>query len=472
MKSSIHLNIIAFLSLAALGAGVVFVSSEKNDYSTTITFNNVTLSAEVVDTPTLRTKGLSGRAGLETNKSMLFVFEKEGYYGFWMKDMFFPIDIFWIKNGRVVDLEENVPVPTSSQYYNKKLSVYIPDMPARFVLETRAGFAKKNNITIGDKVTISFANGIVIKAEDDFKEAQIIEKKEEYVKGSEYFIKNLRLMPLEGNNFKIEKLIVSNSAYKSYLISYTSDGLKISGVMNIPEETMPASGFPVLILNHGLIHQSVYYPGRGSRREKDFFSRNGYITIHPDYRGLGESDPNPEERHDFYVGYSRDVMNVLDAIKKSNLRFFDLNRIGMWGHSMGGGMAARVMVLRPEIKAYVLFAPISADAEENFYELPQRELDWLVKTYGTGTTTRELYKKMSPIVYFSDVLSPVQLHHGTVDLDVPIKFSEDMYNTLKSYKKKAEFFVYPGEPHEFIADWQLAANRALQFFDLYVKGAR
>ena len=145
----------------------------------------------------------------------------------------------------------------------------------------------------------------------------------------------------------------------------------------------------------------------------------------------------------------------------------DGHRIGMWGHSMGGGIAARIMALRSDVKAFVLFAPISADVEDNFFELTPEEIQWIHDTYGHAGDP--VYRKMSPIEYFADVSAPVQIHHGDGDTAVPLLFSQKMYDALKQNGKKAEFFIYPGEKHEFINDWQLAADRALQFFDHYVK---
>ena len=263
-----------------------------------------------------------------------------------------------------------------------------------------------------------------------------------------------------------EKLEIK-SGYDKFVISYTFGDLTISGVMNVPKGVPPQSGFPVLILNHGLIPPSIYTTGRGSKREQDFFASHGYVTIHADYRGLASSSPDIAAHHDFYVGYSQDVMALLDAIERNPLPFMDTTRIGMWGHSMGGGITSRVMVLRPEVKAFVLFAPISTDVEDNFYELSAEEIQWLHDTYGARGDP--IYRNMSPIEYFGDVAAPVQIHVGTADTAVPPLFSENIYQALKREGKSVEYFIYPGQKHEFINDWPLAAARALQFFDHYVK---
>jgi len=247
-------------------------------------------------------------------------------------------------------------------------------------------------------------------------------------------------------------------------------------------------------LNHGLIYPGIYFSGRGSKREQDFFARRGYVTIHPDYRGYSSLTPlaadaspdapqiaaiawpwygaNPAfpEHHDFYEGYAKDVLALMDALKKQKPAIIDTARIGMWGHSMGGGIAARVMVRTHDVRAYVLFAPISADAEDNFYELTANETEWLRETYGGAGDPA--YRRMSPIAYFGDVGAPVQLHHGLADTEVPPAFSRKMFAALTQNNKKAELFTYPGEQHEFAGAWPLAAGRALQFFDQYVKNAR
>lgn len=457
--------IIAALGLLGLAIGALFSFPIVQKNFVTIEINGASLIAQVAADRAARIRGLSGREGLAGNEAVLFLFDSPDRYGLWMKEMKFPIDIFWIRNSTVIDMEEHVPPPLPGMS-EASLPIYLPEAPADMALETRAEFAKDHKVRIGDKVRIRGRRGIAW-ASSTFDSMRGDASPS---RGGEYFIENLRAHPPHGSDFKINKVLATTDDYAKFAIAYRSDKLMITGVMNVPFGPIPPNGFPMLILNHGLIHPSIYFSGRGSKREQDFFTRHGYVTIHPDYRGLASSSPNTVAHHDFYEGYAADVLALIDALEKKKPSLIDLDRIGMWGHSMGGGIAARIMVRDRDVRAYVLFAPISADAEDNFYELTDAEIRRLRKAYGDAGD--EAYRKISPITYFNDVSAPVQIHHGLADKDVPIAFSQKIFSALTAGGKKAELYTYPGEKHEFIKAWSLAAGRALQFFDRYVKNAR
>src|SRR3989344_5288383 len=76
----------------------VFSASSENlkTKKLSISFGGVSLVTDVADTPELRQLGLSGKKSLEKDSGMLFVFDTTGIYGFWMKEMAFPIDVIWI----------------------------------------------------------------------------------------------------------------------------------------------------------------------------------------------------------------------------------------------------------------------------------------------------------------------------------------------------------------------------------------
>lgn len=97
-----------------------------------------------------RVRGLSGVESLVGNEGMLFVFEEAGYYGIWMKDMKFPLDIAWLDTEkRIVHIEHGVSPETYPKVFNaSKASMY--------VIETNAGFFEKAKIKIGAQASFDF----------------------------------------------------------------------------------------------------------------------------------------------------------------------------------------------------------------------------------------------------------------------------------------------------------------------------
>ena len=149
-------EIIWIIVIIALIFGFSFLiknqeKGQKNDIETpkTMKIGGIVLNIKVVVTNAEREKGLSGKEGLAENEGMLFVFEKEGYYGIWMKDMNFPIDITWLdKDKKIIHIEKNVgPETYPKVFYALKENNPILNL---YVLETEAGFFEKFKIKIGD----------------------------------------------------------------------------------------------------------------------------------------------------------------------------------------------------------------------------------------------------------------------------------------------------------------------------------
>ena len=110
-----------------------------------------TLDTEVAKSDAKRNVGLGGKSGLSDNQGMLFVFNGYGKYAIWNKDMFFPIDVLWIKDGKIIDIYENMAATSA----DSKNIIVAPKQDANFVLEANAGFVKERGIKIGDKVAFS-----------------------------------------------------------------------------------------------------------------------------------------------------------------------------------------------------------------------------------------------------------------------------------------------------------------------------
>ena len=140
--------VVVLISLIAPHNSVPNTSATPESSLRTIRLAGQELRVSVVRTPEESAKGLSGRTGLGTGEGMLFVFDTEAIYRFWMKDMLFSIDILWLSGtGEVVYIQENASPETYP-------AVFTPHAPARYVLELPAGFVKDYTVAIGDIVRL------------------------------------------------------------------------------------------------------------------------------------------------------------------------------------------------------------------------------------------------------------------------------------------------------------------------------
>jgi dipeptidyl aminopeptidase/acylaminoacyl peptidase len=177
------------------------------------------------------------------------------------------------------------------------------------------------------------------------------------------------------------------------------------------------------------------------------------------------------------------VLNAVAAMK--NYPDADPNRIGMWGHSMGGYITLRAMVVDPDIRAGVIWAGVVADYPDLLTKwrrpnnLPAPALSqarrWRVllqEKYGTPEENPAFYASISANSYLADLSGPLQLHHGTADASVPYEFSATLAEQLKAAGQTYEFYTYARDDHNISQGFNEAMARSLAFFDRYVKNRR
>ena len=142
---SAGLLLAALVALAGLAgqAGGQEVSEHGNPW-VTVTIGKVTVQAEAVLTPERLYLGLSNRTELPEGRGMLFFMPAQEVQTFCMRGMRIPLDLIWIRDGRVAGLSRNVP-PT----FPGNLSS--PE-PVSHVLEVPGGFADRHGIKAGDRV--------------------------------------------------------------------------------------------------------------------------------------------------------------------------------------------------------------------------------------------------------------------------------------------------------------------------------
>lgn len=110
---------------------------------------NISITAELAVTDEERQQGLMFRDRLNPDQGMLFVFEEEGFYSFWMKNMKFPIDILWLDGEKkIVHIESGVP-PCLAE----PCPSYGPKFPSLYVFEIISGGVEKYKLKMFDRIT-------------------------------------------------------------------------------------------------------------------------------------------------------------------------------------------------------------------------------------------------------------------------------------------------------------------------------
>jgi dipeptidyl aminopeptidase/acylaminoacyl peptidase len=274
----------------------------------------------------------------------------------------------------------------------------------------------------------------------------------------------------DGRGFTVGRVIRKNSAYTRYFITYRSGDFRISGIMNVPTGKGP---FPVLIFNHGHIEPSAYRNGQGLGREQDYLSRRGYAIVHTDYRNHAQSDDDPTNELKLRVGYTEDVVNAVLAIRAAKLPYIDLDRIGMLGRSMGGGITYNALVVAPDlVKAAVVYAPVSSDYVDNFNKWVRRGRPVatdIMRAYGSPEQNPAFWRNISAVNFFDRIAVPLQIHHGTDDQTCPIAWTYKTVAALNQAGKSVKLETYRGEHHEFIPQWLESIQRTRAFFDAQLK---
>lgn len=299
-----------------------------------------------------------------------------------------------------------------------------------------------------------------------------------------YTIAGLRTRDYPGGTIAVGELLQQNAAFRRYAISYPSDGLRITGQMHVPVGEGP---FPAIVLLHGYAPRAGYQTGWGTEQAGAYFAGQGFLAIAPDLRSWGGSDSGPSL---FHTGLVVDVINLISSLP--SLAQADATRVGLWGHSMGGGLATKVLAVDERVGAAVLYAPNSADdadligrwgpgclpgqSEEagdhcNPAEVLPPDLDPdLLAAYFAAAADPVALRRVAPLYHLEGLAAPVQVHIGTGDgaalEQTPPEWSEKLAGRLQAQGRAVEYFTYPGEVHFFQgAAWEDLMARGLALFE-------
>ena len=271
-------------------------------------------------------------------------------------------------------------------------------------------------------------------------------------------IQALRSRSYPGSALSVVRTLPAGVNYSRQVVSYQSDGLKIFALLTVPRGASPAGGWPGIVFNHGYIPPAEYRTTERYVAYQDAFARAGFVTLKSDYRGHGDSGGTALGGYDD-PGYTVDVLNAAASLKRD--RRVNAERLGLWGHSMGGQLSLRAMLVDPSLKAASLWAGVVAgyDVLATDWNLPpgkRRTLDALNRRY---------LRALSPNAFLRELRGrPIQLHHGTADEEVPYSFQKALADDLRAAGQPALAYRYAGDNHNLSRNLGTALNRSVAFF--------
>ena len=290
---------------------------------------------------------------------------------------------------------------------------------------------------------------IVSKITSPLDSPQPVEKEKPLEK---YSFENLKKRGGKESDIKLET---------DNLFSYTSEGRKITGLVNIPQGL---GNFPVIIMLRGYVDQEIYQTGMGTQKASEFFSQHGFLTLAPDFLGYGESDMPPHNVWEERFLKSVAVLDLIASVK--SLPQADPTKICLWGHSNGGMIALSVLEISQSIYPTTLWAPVS-----QFF--PYDILYYIDEFEDKGQALRQSLagfeedydvNKYSFDEHLDWIQAPILIHQGTEDESVPVKWSVNLTERLKKLEKEVDYYLYPGADHNLKGAWQTVVQRDLQFF--------
>ena len=277
------------------------------------------------------------------------------------------------------------------------------------------------------------------------------------------------------------KNYANNGSFTSYLTSYTSDGLKINGLLTKPTGQMPEGGWPAIVFVHGYIPPNQYQTTEKYVDYVNFLARNGYVVFKIDLRGHGNSEGEPGGGY-YSSDYISDTLNAYNALQKSD--FVNPQKIGLWGHSMAGNVVFRSVAAKPDIPVAVIwggagftyldlleyritdasYRPQPTDSER------QRKRARLREIYGDADPNNWFWKLVIPTNYLKDIKTAIQLDHAIDDNTVNVEYSRNLNKILDETSIPHEYHEYPNGDHNITnPSFTLAMQNTVNFFNKYLK---
>ncbi|MFN8484293.1 MAG: alpha/beta fold hydrolase [Anaerolineae bacterium] len=323
--------------------------------------------------------------------------------------------------------------------------------------------------------------------------------------GKSLSIAGLRDRPYGARLSLVKALHVQGKPFRSFVLTYMSDGLKVFARLNVPRAEPPAAGFPVIVFAHGFSPQPLdpdYFQRPYYERWTDAYAEAGFVVIAPGYRGHGivngETADGAEVReryaelHLTSPFYAIDVLNLVASLptlaeidwgdcgpSAPPQPLVDERTLYLVAHSMGGDVALIVLTVTKRVQAASIWAGVCADIRDvtRFYAAHEGS-----RTPAAPTVEAKLAAIASTVAaepfcvadaaalngYYSlaDLSTPLVIHQGTRDPAIPTEWCLNLHAELARLGKTSRLYLYEGNDHELSLNdaHETAVQRDIAFF--------
>ncbi len=195
---------------------------------------------------------------------------------------------------------------------------------------------------------------------------------------------------------------------------HRSGGRRLRSALLLPGGQEPDGPLPVLLNPYGGPHGQRVVAARGAYAEAQWFADQGFAVVITDGRGTPGRGPRWERAiwRDLAGPVLDDQVEALHALAAADERL-DLGRVGIWGWSFGGYLAALAVLRRPDVfRAAVAGAPVT---DWRLYDTHYTE-----RYLGLPDADAEAYRSSSLLADAAKLERPLLLVHGLADDNVTV----------------------------------------------------